>query len=42
VEKRTSVSDLPTGPKELKAETFSLERDAMIYAFGKHKLLSAR
>ena len=37
--KRTSVSDLPTGPKEPKSTVLSLEEEAVIVAFRKHTLL---
>jgi transposase InsO family protein len=37
--KRTSVADLPTGPKEPKSTVLSLEEEAVIVAFRKHTLL---
>ena len=37
--KRTSVSDLPTGPKEPKSTVLSIEEEAVIVAFRKHTLL---
>ena len=37
--KRTSVSDLTTGPKEPKSTVLSLEEEAVIVAFRKHTLL---
>ena len=37
--KRTSVADLPTGPKEPKSTVLSLEDEAVIVAFRKHTLL---
>ncbi|WP_027038437.1 IS481 family transposase [Mesorhizobium ciceri] len=37
--KRTSVADLPTGPKEPKSTVMSLEEEAVIVAFRKHTLL---
>ena len=37
--KRTSVADLPTGPKEPKSTVLSVEEEAVIVAFRKHTLL---
>jgi transposase InsO family protein len=37
--KRTSVADLPTGPKEPKSTVLTLEEEAVIVAFRKHTLL---
>ena len=37
--KRTSVADLPTGPKEPHSTVLSLEDEAVIVAFRKHTLL---
>ncbi|GEC17535.1 transposase-like protein [Nitrobacter winogradskyi] len=37
--KRTSVADLPTGPKEPHSTVLSLEEEAIIVAFRKHTLL---
>jgi transposase InsO family protein len=37
--KRTSVADLPTGPKDAKSTVLSLEEEAMIVAFRRHTLL---
>jgi RNA-directed DNA polymerase len=37
--KRTSVADLPTGPKEPKSTVLSIEEEAVIIAFRKHTLL---
>src|SRR6478752_7402105 len=37
--KRTSVADLPTGPKEPKSTVLSLEEEAVIVAFRKHTFL---
>src|SRR5580692_6011812 len=37
--KRGSVADLPTGPKEPKSTSLSLEDEAIIVAFRKHTLL---
>ncbi len=37
--KRTSVADLPTGPKEPHSTVLSLEQEAIIVAFRKHTLL---
>lgn len=37
--KRTSVSDLATGPKEPRSTALSLEEEAVIVAFRKHTLL---
>ena len=36
---RTSVADLPTGPKEPKSTVLSIEEEAVIVAFRKHTLL---
>jgi transposase-like protein len=36
---RSSVSDLPTGPKEPKSTVLSIEEEAIIVAFRKHTLL---
>jgi IS30 family transposase len=36
---RTSVGDLPTGPKEPHSSTLSLEEEAIVVAFRKHTLL---
>jgi transposase InsO family protein len=37
--KRTSVADLPTGPREAHSSTLSLEQEAIIVAFRRHTLL---
>jgi len=37
--KRTSVADLPTGPKDPKSTVLSIEEEAIIIAFRKHTLL---
>ena len=37
--KRTSVADLPTGPKEPKSTVLSIEEEAIIVAFRRHTLL---
>jgi transposase-like protein len=37
--KRTSVADLPTGPKEPKSTMLSIEEEAIIVAFRKHTFL---
>ena len=37
--RRTSVSDLPTGPKDSKSTTLTIEEEAIIVAFRKHTLL---
>ncbi len=37
--KRTSVEDLPTGPKEVKSTVLSVEEEAMVVAFRRHTLL---
>ncbi len=37
--KRTSVQDLPTGPKDPKSTVLSLEEEAIIVAFRRHALL---
>ena len=36
---RTSVTDLPTGPKDPKSTVLSIEEEAIIVAFRKHTLL---
>ena len=36
---RTSVADLPTGPKDAKSTALTLDEEAMIAAFGRHTLL---
>src|ERR1700690_3450506 len=36
---RTSVSDLPTGPKEPKSTVLTTEEEAVVVAFGRHTLL---
>ena len=36
---RTSVSDLPTGPKEPRSTVLSLEEEAVVVAFRRHTLL---
>src|ERR1700689_8227 len=36
---RTSVSDLPTGPKEPKSTVLSVEEEAVVVAFRRHTLL---
>jgi transposase InsO family protein len=38
--KRSAVADLPTGPKEPKSTSLSLDDEAIIVAFRKHTLLS--
>jgi transposase-like protein len=38
--KRQSVSDLPTGPKQLHSSVLSGEEEAIIVAFRRHSLLS--
>lgn len=38
--KRTSVTDLPTGPKQLSSTVLSVEQEAAIVTFRKHTLLS--
>jgi len=38
--KRTSVADLPTGPKEAHSTVLSLEEEAIIVAFRRHTLLA--
>jgi hypothetical protein len=37
--RRTSVSDLPTSPKDAKSTTLSIEEEAIIVAFRRHTLL---
>ena len=37
--KRTSVGDMPTGPKDVKSTVLSVEDEAIIVAFRKHTLL---
>ena len=37
--RRTSVTDLPTGPKEPRSTVLSLEDEAVVVAFRKHTLL---
>lgn len=37
--KRTSVTDLPTGPKDPKSTVLSIEEEAAILAFRRHTLL---
>jgi hypothetical protein len=37
--KRTSVADLPTGPKNAKSTVLSIEEESIIVAFRKHTLL---
>ena len=37
--KRGSTADLPTGPKEPKSTSLSLEDEAIVVAFRKHTLL---
>jgi transposase-like protein len=37
--KRSSVADLPTGPKEAKSTVLSVEEEAIIVAFRRHTLL---
>lgn len=37
--KRTSVADLPTGPKEAKSTILSVEEEAIIVAFRRHTRL---
>lgn len=37
--KRTSVADVPTGPKDAKSTVLSVEKEAIIVAFRKHTLL---
>jgi len=37
--KRSSVTDLPTGPKEPKSTVLSIEEEAIVVAFRKHTLL---
>ena len=37
--KRTSVADLPTGPKEPKSTVLSIEEEAIVVAFRRHTLL---
>jgi transposase-like protein len=38
--KRTSVADLPTGPREAHSSTLSPEQEAIIVAFRRHTLLA--
>ena len=37
--KRVSVSDMPTGPRDVKSTVLSVEEEAIIVAFRKHTLL---
>jgi transposase-like protein len=37
--RRTSVSDLPTGPKDVHSTVLSIEDEAIIVAFRRHTLL---
>jgi transposase InsO family protein len=37
--KRTSVTDLPTGPKDAKSTVLSIEEEAVVVAFRRHTLL---
>ena len=37
--KRTSVADLPTGPKVAKSTVLTLDEEAIIVAFRRHTLL---
>lgn len=37
--KRSSASDLPTGPKEVKSTVLSVEEEAIVVAFRRHTLL---
>lgn len=37
--KRTSLADLPTGPKEPRSTVLSVEHEAVIVAFRRHTLL---
>ena len=37
--KRTAVKDLPTGPKDAYSTVLSMEKEAIIVAFRKHRLL---
>jgi transposase InsO family protein len=37
--KRTSLNDLPTGPRDAKSTTLSIEEEAIIVAFRRHTLL---
>ena len=37
--KRTAVADLPTGPKDAKSTTLTIEEEAIIVAFRRHTLL---
>ena len=39
VERRTSVADVPTGPKEPRSTVLSVEEEAVVVAFRKHTLL---
>jgi transposase len=38
--KRSSVKDLPTGPKAVRSSVLSVEEEAIIVAFRRHTLLS--
>ncbi len=40
--RRTSVSDLPTGPREPKSTVLTVEDEAVIVAFRRHTLLLYR
>ena len=37
--RRTSVTDLPTGPKDVRSTVLSIEEEAIVVAFRKHTLL---
>jgi transposase-like protein len=37
--KRSSVADLPTGPREVHSSTLSTEQEAIVVAFRRHTLL---
>jgi hypothetical protein len=39
LKKRTSVTDLPTGPKDAKSTVLSIEEEAVVVAFRRHTLL---
>jgi hypothetical protein len=39
MEARTSVSDLPTGPKEPRSTVLTVEEEAVVVAFRRHTLL---
>ena len=39
---RTSVSDLPTGPKDPRSTVLSVEEEAVVVAFRRHTLVAAR